>query len=186
MEEERLTPELEKLLKQVRLKEPSQELMADYLTGVNAKIERRMSAPHFGFREGVLVFAVGLILAGLFYFLLAPSLNHEPTPEIQPVIARHDQIEPEAISEIASLPPQSASDPPRILAGPTVARNDERIPEVDLSLEEELALLEAFEEELSEQESDWLEDEELLEELALLDELELSSPSTGRLPSTQV
>lgn len=155
MEEERLTPELEKLLKQVRLKEPSQELMADYLTGVNAKIDRRMSAPHFGFREGVLVFAVGLILAGLFYFLLAPSLNHEPTPKL--VTSDSESNLPQGLQAIIVPPP------------------------AELSLEEELALLEAFEEELSDQESDWLEDEELLEELALLDELEISGASGAQV-----
>jgi len=174
MDQEELTPELEKLLKQVRLREPSQELMADYLAGVNAKIERRMNAPHFGFREAVMVVGVGLVLAGLFYFLFAPSLSQERAPEIQPVIARHVQNDAEAIptlpaggSEIASLP--------------TVARNDERIQQEALSLEEELALLEAFEEELSNQEGDWLEDEELLEELALLDELEISSASGAQV-----
>src|SRR3989338_1353316 len=132
MDQEELTPELEKLLKQVRLREPSQELMADYLAGVNAKIERRMNAPHFGFREAVMVVGVGLILAGLFYFLFAPSLSQERAPEIQPALSQ-TQNEEEAVSEQAT--PDVESNLPQEPQTITVPTSEA------LSLEEELALL---------------------------------------------
>ncbi|MBI4372810.1 MAG: hypothetical protein HY585_03690 [Candidatus Omnitrophica bacterium] len=66
--QEQLSPELERVIKQVRLKEPPSEFMADYLAGVNSKIDRGVPHSQFGFPQIAMVLAIGLVMAGVAYF----------------------------------------------------------------------------------------------------------------------
>jgi len=66
---------------------------------------------------------------------------------------------------------------------PEASQSVAPIQDRDLSLEEELTLIEAFEGEFLDEEDAALGDEDLLEELALLDELEISNASGASIPS---
>ena len=167
MDEDKLTPEIEKLLKQVKLKEPPQELMKDYLGGVHNKINQQSGTPHFGFPQVSLVLAVGLVFAGVFYFMSARSVNHQAGYELPPVLVQApEQTTPEmaAPSTEVSLPEVQLS----------VSNQG-----TELSLEEESTLLETLESGFSDEEDEVLGDEDLFEELALLDELEISNAAAS-------
>lgn len=165
MDQDKLSPELEKLLKQVKLKEPPKDLMADYAAGINAKIDQQAGRPHFGFPHVAMALAIGLVFAGVFYFVIARPLNHNEAPVLQAVPT---QVEKQEMPE--SVVPEASQ---------SVAPIQDR----DLSLEEELTLIEAFEGEFLDEEDAALGDEDLLEELALLDELEISNASGASIPS---
>ena len=187
MEKEPLTPELKRLLEKVKLKEPPRTLTADYLAGVNARIDQRAKGVHFGFPQLTIFFVAGLALAGALYFFLKPMPNPQPqnphviasalpagrqeAPVDQAAVGRlviwHRSVgsaKQSQNSEIASALPE------------TLPRNDgiAQKPLKTLSVEEEMAILEAFSEESGNQVGDLFGDNESLEELSVLDELELS------------
>ena len=83
MDQDKLTPELEKLLKQVKLKEPPQDLMTDYMTGVNVKINKQLERPRFEFPQVMMILVVGAVFAGLSYFIFARVLGPQETPALQ-------------------------------------------------------------------------------------------------------
>ncbi|MBI4358623.1 MAG: hypothetical protein HY584_04920 [Candidatus Omnitrophica bacterium] len=152
MDKTELTPELEKLVKGVKLKEPPEQLMADYLSGVNAKIDRGAEGAHFGFPQIAIVLAIGLTFAGAFYLFLTRPQGESP-------------VQVAEITQKVETTPLSAE-----LSG-AAAKIEPLQP---LSLEEEMEVLEAFGEEFQGEASDLFGDEEVFEELAQLDELELS------------
>ena len=179
MDQDKLSPELEKLLKQVKLKEPSKDLMADYLAGVNAKINQQSGMPHFGFPQVTLILAVGLVFAGIFYFVIARPLNHDEAPAIQPTVSviSHSEERSDEESKTETLRFAQGDNIPKALHSVSIPVQEE-----ELSLNDELALLEAFEGGSSDEEDNALGDEDLFEELALLDELEISNASVASAP----
>ena len=152
MEKKELDPELERLIDSVKLKEPPQELMRDYLSGVNAKIDQSAKWFHLGLPQLTVLCAIGLVSAGLMYFLI---------PHTKLVI----QV-PKTVKTVEVAPARSPE--------PKVQQNTSSKP---LSIEEEMAVLRAFAEERSEDVVELLGDDEVFEELGQLDETELSTPS---------
>lgn len=161
---DQLDPELEKLLKEVKLKEPPQDKMADYLAGVHAKIDRGPVGSGFGFPQMSLLLAAGLALMGLLYFLVV-SPQRPPVPQVQEMTreAREAESLPAAVS--TTLEVESALAPS------------------DLSIEEEITVFEELGEGFTDEAIDLFEEDELLEELALVDELELSLVSSPQAPA---
>jgi len=158
MDQEKLTPELEKLISKVKLKEPAPKIMANYLSEVNAKIDQGVGGPHFGFPQVTVFFVIGAALAGfLYFFLVHPQV--QPAFEIKNASVKEDGIDQSR--QMASLIP------PRIqsTAGTSTQKS--------LTLEEEIAVLEA-----SDESADVFGDDEALDELTVLDEVELS-PGLG-------
>ena len=157
MDKRELDPELEQLISKVKLKEAPQELMRDYLSGVNAKINQGMKEPYFGFPQFAVVCVVGLALAGLIYFVVVHGRPVTPVPETV--------REAEVVSPHPSQPEVFQQTLPKLL-----------------SIEEEMAVLETFAEEHSEDTAELFGDEEVFEELAQLDEAELSTASSIQTP----
>lgn len=140
MNDDQLNPQLEKILKEIKLKEPKQPDMADYLSKVRSKIELKQNQSHFHFVPAAgLAFALILALCGAVYFLV----NQTKSPQ------------PQIVSKISEPAAQTASNQ-------------------DLSLEEEMAILEAFSEDYPAGTSDLLGDEAAAEDLVLLDEIEFT------------
>ena len=146
MEQEELSPELKKLMGKVKLKEPSPEVMANYLSEVNAKINKGIKSSHFGFPQFAVVFAVGLVFAGSLYFFLGRT-QKQPVSDTGTVSSIPQPAQAKAV--VSSKKP--------------------------LTLEEEMAILEAFGDESSNESTGTFEDEDPFEELAMLDDVELSS-----------
>ena len=160
--------------------------MKNYLTGVNAKIEFK-SQSGFGFPQISLLILVGLTFAGLFYFYVMPhvqksieslpestTLSDAPvTPQTEPQI-RHSERSEES-TELENKVSETS------LGSFGLRPQDDNVPE--LTLEEELAILEAFEDGSAETNLDLLDDEELIEELTLLDEIEINSAPQSSLPN---
>jgi hypothetical protein len=163
MDPDKLSPEVEKLLKQVKLKEPPQDLMADYVAGVRAKINQQSGGPHFGFPHAAFILALGLAFAGSVYLISMRPLNYDEVPVIE--------TQEQKASELVAA--QSQTNVPE-----TDQNTNIPVQERELSIEEELALLEVFEGEFLDEEGVILGSEDLFEELAFLDELEISSPSS--------
>ena len=143
MNQEQLDLELKQLVSKIRLKEPPQKLMENYVSEVNTKIDHEMKNSSFGFPQLTVLLAVGFALAGLVYFFF---------------VSTHPRIEPAPVAALASRTSAAAGFPAS----------------EDLSLEDQMALLEAFSGEYESETADSFGDDELLEELASLDELELS------------
>ena len=160
MEQEELSPELKKLISKVKLKEPSPEMMANYLSEVNAKIDKGVKSLPFGFPQFAVIFAVGLVFAGSHYFFLG-----------------HAQKQP--VSDTGTVSMQSAAENRRTETVSSVPQPAQAKVVVSsqkpLTLEEEMAILEAFGDESSNESTGTFEDEDPFEELAVLDDVELSS-----------
>ncbi len=164
---EELTPELEKLISKVKLKEPPQELMRDYLSGVNAKIDRGIKGSHFGFPQFAIFLVISAVLAGFFYFFLV-RLQRQPVLEVKPafiqrsVTGQGTEAPTSVVSETQHHGTVSAQKP--------------------LTIEEEVTVLEAFGDEFLNESSDVFGDDEALNELAVLDEVELSPGLANQPP----
>ena len=161
MDQEKLSPELERFVSKVKLREPSPEMMANYLSEVNAKIDQGIKGSHFGFPQFAVVFAVGLAFAGSLYFFLVH-------PQRQPVrdvanISMQSVPENRWVKTTPSTPPQ------QVQRKVVVPANNK-----SLTVEEEMTVLEAFGDESSDESAELLEDEEAFEELTMLDDVELS------------
>ncbi|MBI1977719.1 MAG: hypothetical protein HYS55_03090 [Candidatus Omnitrophica bacterium] len=159
MNQEELPPELEKILKRVKLKEPPERLMKDYLSGVNAKIDRRGQGFHVSFPQVALACVIGLSLVGVLYLTF---------------MAR-----PKAI-ELVSEPIQKVEAKPQVVAVESQVQATQKA----LSVEEEMAVLEAFSEEHGEGVAEFFGDEEMFEDLSQLDEVELATPPNA--PASRV
>ena len=154
MDENKLDQEIEKILKEVKLKEPSQEETTHFLRGVHEKIDQNLRARTLGFRQFGLVLVAGLALAGLLYLIFS-RFQAETTPEMNVATAR------------AKHPPmETVSRQPSVLK--------------PLSIEQDMAVLEAFSEELSEESSELFGEDESLGDLAVIDELEVSITPTSQ------
>ena len=149
MKHENLDPELEQLVKKLKLKEPSEDVMGNYLSGINARINEQIEQSHFGFPQFATVMAISLVLVGAVYFIY--------TSYIKPV----KNVEAIPNSQITSA------------SSGTLPRNDAK----PLSLEEEMTVIEAFAEESSKDMIELFGEDAVLEELAQMDESELSSPT---------
>ena len=165
-QEDRLDPEIEKLVRDVKLKEPSEEEMSNYVSEVRAKINLHASGPTFGFPQLGLLLAAGVILAGLIYFTVSrPQIEKVPSLKEVPL---QDQT--------AQIPGQ----PPLVWKDGKWVSQDAKIPK-QLSIEESITVLEAFGEEFSDEASDLYRDDDILEELTFLDEIELSSAQVQKI-----
>ncbi len=159
MDNESLPPELEGMLSKVRLKEPSKETMAGYLSGVNAKIDRGPVGTNFGFPQVGILLLVGLAFAFGIIYLFALNPNKEPI-----------QVAPQIQSEMATpSAPKFATEQAETTSQVTQQASGE------LSLEDQMALLEALEEETGSDTIDLFGDDELFDEIALLDNVEFSA-----------
>ena len=170
MDAEMKDPEIEKLLSKVRLKEVPGRRMEGFLAGVHERIDRGVGKPGFGFPEAALVLAIGLAFAGGIYFLV---LRAPAKPATQPVVVSM----PAPVLPVARPPKDgsaifSAKGRIRHYAG-GVADND-RGGEA-LSLEEESAIIEAFDEGSEEDLIEVLDDQGLLDEIDFLDTIEFSA-----------
>ena len=96
MKKENLDPELESLVEKVKLKAPSEVLMKDYLSGVNAKIDRSLEHFQFGFPQFVAVCAVGAVLAGLGYFIFNRPNTVVPATVRKPNVTHSSSVQPPA------------------------------------------------------------------------------------------
>lgn len=159
MDNESLPPELEEMLSKVRLKEPPKEAMADYLSGVNAKIDRGPVGTNFGFPQVGILLLVGLAFAfGIIYLF---GLN----PKKEPI-----QLIPQVQSERINPPA------PELVTGQTAVVSQTPQPASgELSLEDQMALLETFGEETGSTTIEFFGNDELLDEVALLDSVEFSA-----------
>ncbi len=188
MSENSLTPEIDPILKKMKLKKPSQELMADYLKGVNVKIDSMTpNRFHLGFPGILLSVFVVMALAGFFYFQFvrqAPKVVSEPPVlrqivETQPLTVlpkTADEQKPEAFA----LPPPAASQElaqPQNLAAQSNSLEGEKTKLAQFTAEQEATLLEALDAGIENEPVESLEDEELVKELNLLDDLEFSAPA---------
>ena len=160
MKEDQLDPQVEKILREVKLKEPKKEEMTNYLSNVRSKIELKQNQSQFPVAPIGIALAVTLALAGLIYFVV-PNLSKE---EAQiPVISQK--------SEAPIVPVAPAAVPAQA-------------PTQSFSLEEELDILEAFSEEYPAGTSDLLGDDGVIEDLVLIDEIELNSISSASQSSS--
>ncbi len=163
MDQEKLTPELEKLISKVKLKEPPREMMTNYLSEVNTKIDQGIRSSHFGFPQVTGFFVIGLTLAGVLYFFLMHPAAHVKEVSVEKNIADRSQ---EVTSPITSY----------------IQTSTAPVSQKSLTLEEEMAVLEAFGDEFSDESVGLFGDDEALEELTVLDEVELS-PGFGNQAS---
>ncbi|GEM_PF-4845117 len=143
MKENQLDSQVDKLLSEIKLKEPRKEEMTDYLSKVRLKIDERKSHPQNYF------FPLGVAFALTFaiYFMVQVQPKKEPT-----------------LFQTA----QKVSEPG---TGKKFQKS--------LSLEEEMAVLEAFSEEYPAGTSDLLGDDETMNDLVLMDEIDFSSFAPG-------
>ena len=160
MNQEKLSPELEKILNQVKLKEPPRELVKDYVEGVNLRIDRKLRQPVFGFPQLVLAFAVGAATVGIFYWVVQGRLRPGTSEELFPMTQRVGTV---VESEKAVQKPAQGK---------------------PLSLEDEMAILEAFGEDIQNGTADLVSDDEVYEEIAFLDDIELSQPASMGMSRT--
>lgn len=165
MSKEELPQELERILKQVKPQKPPKELINNYLSEVNAKIDARLSGSSFGIPQIGIALALGVVLAGAAYLYWMPQWHHEKQIE-NPVVLQEAKIESNALRETDAQVPEGIA--------ASIARTA-------LSAEDEAKILEAFAEEAADVEI--LDDDELFEELNLLDDLELSSPVSSAMPA---
>lgn len=140
MENEPLDPKIEKLLNEVKLKEPRPQEMTNYLSQVRSKITLEQNKTHFHFAPVAIVLVASLAIAGFIYWLI--------------------QNQPEEENSISTV---AVSEPVK----PSVQTSK-------VSLEEEMAILEAFSDEYPNGTSDLLGDEESMEDLVLMDEIEFT------------
>ena len=111
MKNDQLDPQIEKFLSEVKLKEPKQQEMADYLSQVRSKIRLKQNQTHFHFVPVGIALVLVLALSGFIYWLVQNQSKEE--------------ISIPTVSKISE--PVSKS-----------------IPASNLSLEQEMAILEAF------------------------------------------
>ena len=162
-QEDRLDPEIGKLVRDVKLKELSEEEMSNYVSEVRTRISRHASSPVFGFPQLGLLLAVGFILAGLVYFIvIRPQV--EKAPSLKEVSLQHQTA-------------QTSGQPPLVQKD----KKQEAKTQKQLSIEESITVLETFGEEFSDEASDLYRDDDILKELAFLDEVELSSVSSAQV-----
>ena len=167
MDEELRDPEIEKLLKEIKLQEPSEQEMADFVSGVHLKIAQGHGAPTVGFRQIGIVLVASIAFAGLVYFMYQLSSS-------QPV-----RLVPQNVVVTDRIPIQAPDSQSKIVSSPEPAPAAlQRASSGTLSMEDEMAVLEALSEEFPDEASDILADDELLDELATLDELEISLPAS--------
>ena len=152
MKHENLDPELEQLVNKLKLKEPSEDVMGNYLSGINARINEQIKQSHFGFPQFATVMAISLVLVGAVYFIY--------TSYVKPV----KNVEAIPNSQITSA------------SSGTLPHNDAK----PLSLDEELAVLEAFVEDSSKDMIELFGEDAVLEELTQMDESELTSPTAPK------
>ena len=166
MDKESLPPELEGFLNKVKLKEPPRELMSDYLSGVNAKIDRGVSGKSFGFPQTVVLLLAGAaFVAGVVYLL---AFHPKKDTEIQ--------IAPAVVSR-PLIPEESAAQ--------TIERAVPKVAE-QLSLEDQLTILEALGEESEKETLETIGNEELLDEAAFLDDIEFSGLESIQAPAAGI
>ena len=137
-------PIIQKLLGQVKLKEPKPEEMKDFLSQVHSKIELEKSPAHFNFVPVGAALALVLALSGLIYWAVQPK----------------QEIRIDAVSKISEPVSQI-------------------VPTKNLSLVEEMAILEAFSEEYPVGTSDLMGAQGTIEDLVLIDEIELTALQTS-------
>ena len=173
MADETSIPEMDPFLKKFRLKKPSEEQMANFSAGVNAKIDS--GAPKNGNGFGAFEFALGVILilgaAGVFYFrpLRFDLGQQKPAP-----------VELEKSSAVFRKETIGMIVPARMKAKTTSGLiESSQSKSAALSAEQELAVLEALDSEFDNEGAELLEDDEIAQELNFLDEIEFSSPSTN-------
>ena len=142
-QDDQLDQQVEKLLNDVKLKQPNSEQMTDYLVGVRSKIELRQKQFSFHFVPfGIILVSVAAV--GLIVFVLST----QPKKESQPI---------PAIPEVSKSAVSSALD------------------RQNLTLEDEMAILEAFSEEYPAETTDVLGDDGVLEDLVFIDEVEFNA-----------
>ena len=147
MKEDRLDPQIEKLLNEVKLKQPEASEMTDYVSMVRSKIELKQQQPTFHFAPAGIAMASVVMLAGLAFLMFF----NQPKKEV---------LEIPAVSVVSQSNPAPVPTP---IQG--------------LTLEEEMAILEAF----SAESSDILGAEAVLEDLVLIDEVEFAiTPSASQ------
>ena len=80
MDEEHLSEEVKRALRDVRLKKPSEELMSDFEASVQRKIDRAQGGPVLALPQLGAVMVVGALVIGLLYFFMV-----QPTSQEKPV-----------------------------------------------------------------------------------------------------
>lgn len=160
MDKESLPQVLEEALSRVRLKTPSREFMADYLSRVNTKIDHGIPAPSFGFPQMGVLLLVGVAFAFGLIYLFALS------PKKEPAIPAVSQTQ--SVADRSSVPEKEGQ---ATQATVTTAKpvSDE------LSLKDQMTILEALGEESENETINLIGEDELLDEITLLDEVELAS-----------
>ncbi len=142
-QDDQLDQQVEKLLNDVKLKQPNPEQMTDYLSAVRSKISLRQNQFSFHFVPfGIALVSVAAV--GLIVF----ALSSQPQKEAQ---------QTPAVAEIS-----------KSAVSPAPERQN-------LTLEEEMAILEAFSEEYPGETTDVLGDDGALEDLVLIDEVEFNA-----------
>lgn len=159
MNQEELPPELENILKQVKLKEPPESVMKNYLSEVNARIDRHGQGFHVSFPQVVLVCVLGFSLMGVLYLTL---------------VARPKPV------DVTSEPVQTMEAKSQTITVEHKVQINQKV----RSVEEEMAVLEAFSEEHGEGVAELFGDEEVFEDLSQLDEVELATPPNA--PTSRV
>ena len=175
MDEELRDPEIEKLFKEIKLQEPSEQEMADFVSGVHMKIAQGYGARAVGFRQVGIVLAASVAFAGLVY-LLPMLLGVKPAvskPQITGTV-----VESKGNAGAPLMAPRGPEESiGRDKSHPYMAGSVVSKP---LSIEDEMVVLEALSEEFPDETSDIRTADELLDELATLDELEISLPAPAQ------
>ncbi len=167
MEEDKFMPEIDPLLKKMKLKKPSAELMANYAAEVNTKIDQmNLHKPDYRFPGAAVSLVFLMAFAGYSYF----NFSRTETKR---------SFQPEAVLTEKVLPAQNHTTIPAqaIIPADVQKKLSDEIPlkSSPLSIEQEMAVLEAFDSDLENDSDALLDEDELVQEMNLLDEVEFSN-----------
>lgn len=149
MEDPKLPQNVSSLLDRLRLKRPSEKLLANYSTQVDQKINQALNVSHgFQVPRLLLAFVFAAAFAGLYYMYALrqqmPDIVNVKQPEIAAAIKKAETQSPKVSKTISSI-------------------------------EEEIAALESLDPEFEDELLDLLEEENLLEDFVAFDEAEFTA-----------
>jgi len=147
MDEEHLSEEIKRALRDVRLKKPSEEFMSDFEGGVQRKIDQAQAGPMLGLTQlGGAVLVAALVIGLVYFFMVRPVNREKPVGSFKEVTVED--------SGAAAF-----------------------------SAEEQIAILEAFDQDIESETIDLMDSEQLVEEFAFMDEFDFNLLEGGFPPS---
>jgi len=161
--------EMEEFLKNVKLKEPSERELSDFLSGVHTKIDRGVGRPSIGVPQVAFVIAICLATIGAVYVLVF-GVQKQPVRVGEAVMFSADRgPAPGPVEHLTGAPAQASG---------AIQTADQ-----ELTIEEEQVIFDELASDPEDETIDLLDASELLDELALLDDLEFAGLSAPQAPS---